>query len=116
MLVYRLEDAKGRGIYRANVSFANDDERHPDPFHDPVLRMDWYGKSEYYFGFESIDHVREWFYRVSDRRHFRERGIRVVVYDTKDYICGAVQMVFRKETAVRVAMLDVLRLEQVTPC
>lgn len=72
MIIYRLQDKYGDGIYTSNLphDFTRDIQecngRHPTPYEDDLFYRGWSNcenRESYLFGFTSIEQLRNWFYR-----------------------------------------------------
>ena len=113
MLVYRIEDSKGRGAFNNLVFHARDivqdagfwnepnPVRHPSPNECPVLRPVFKGWGDQYFGFDTIQKLVSWFDSERIRVAMHELGGRVVVYECPDEHCviAPEQMIFIKSKA-----------------
>ncbi len=104
MLIYRVEDDDGLGMYADDMlnNAARVSDRHPMPASDGRL-MDagWLEfqsehSSDVRFGFGSLEQLRFWLYRQSWRNHLTDEGYRVHVYDVPDGfgLIGDTQAVF----------------------
>ena len=111
MLVYRIENAYGEGVYRANGwsfgydFFFNDDNRHPLPCMDsklmreiPTYMIDCKNgmpSSVFSYGFSSLEQLKCWFFQYHWRNRMDEMGFHVNVYEGDVYV-GDTQAVFIK--------------------
>ena len=114
MLVYRLEDDKGKGIYdqvfwaaqrSPDIALFEMDDRHPGPH---TTFGDWWQKkivkgdySDYSFGFDSMEQLQKWFHNKTFNRAMVKLGARLVVYKVHGrYVRrGEEQTVFKKSMA-----------------
>ena len=121
MLVYRIENAAGGGVYRATgwtfgEYYTSDSPRHPLPYQDSKLMraipdecIYWNGtlKSMLSYGFSSLDQLRCWFYVDEWREAMHRNGFSVSVYSGDVYV-GDTQAVFIKEDCVLVSKFSLL--------
>lgn len=116
MLVYRVEDYSGIGVYKLGVRTPYTTDLQPGPQRDSILKHKWdyeeHGWSQWHFGFETMDHVHSWFdkecfddwaehnSKVSSQRDH----IGVSTYDClpEDVLTGDKQLVFVKPRAQRI--------------
>ena len=122
MKIYRVEhktipSAAIQGVMQGVYCFTSDlfagfldVDRHLFPEQDGQL-MRSLGQSsclKYAFGFESIEHLRHWFY--NDKLNARlDQEYRINVYETEEYHLGSSQAVFRPSQLVgtlRIMELD----------
>lgn len=125
MLIYRIEDVDGGGMYRGDNSYANpvassNSDRHPLPNDDSLLmdnisfRMDqdvdpcdrhqhwtYFLEDEFIFGFASVEQMRNWVYNDDWLVSLDHVGFNLTVYDVpENHICiGNTQAVFRRHEA-----------------
>lgn len=108
MLIYRVEQENGRGMYVDNKDDTYSSEmteamRHPIPSEDAALRDAWNALSlsqfKYCFGFSSLEQLKSWIYRSDWRAAINADGFKVAAYETTDFLVGDTQAVFRKATA-----------------
>lgn len=126
MLIYRIEDADGGGLYRGDNSFQNpvtssSSDRHPLPNDDSRLmdsisfRMDldlgpderyqhwtYFLEDEFIFGFASVEQMRNWVYNDEWLVKLDTVGFYLTVYDMPEHhVCvGNTQAVFRRHEAL----------------
>lgn len=120
MLVYRVEDAGGMGMYvdmwkpcTDDEGFAND--RHPSPLTCDILKQKIKEKShlrelrDYHFGFTGKEQLHNWIYRKEWRDRMTEYGgvIKVYKVDKRLTLCSNEQVMFVKEKAKLVDELPV---------
>lgn len=119
MLIYRVENANGCGMYMGNDhSFSYemiDSMRHPTPNKDASLSKFWNALSfersqAYSFGYGSLEQLKNWIYQDSWRKEIDESGFRVYVYDSKHFEIGDTQAVFIKQTATLQYSLSILEI------
>lgn len=136
MKVYRFETAEGGGVYRGSSYIIwsvvdEDSARHPYPFSDDRLfnarkaaqpanyyDLDHEGQQEWqmtflaprFFGFESIEHARNWFYEDDWLIHFHKHGIRLAIYEVDDdkVILGDTQCIFMRDGNTPKQQFDIL--------
>jgi len=117
MLVYRIESQEGYGMYRCGLSCSRvmQYKRHPTPIEDAELSEWWkrnYPISEkYIFGYSTLEQLKSWIYAEKWRVEIKSSGLVCSVYETDDYIIGAAQAIFRKETAKKIGEVDILNLD-----
>jgi hypothetical protein len=120
MLVYRIEDVNGGGIYRGDFSGQNpmgtwSSERHPAPRNDSLLVhhinntrgsreltleiSDWVEHHNYIFGFASPEQLRAWVYEDLWITQMQRRGFRLTVLEVEDndVLVGHTQCIFKRE-------------------
>jgi len=134
MLIFRIEDQDGGGIYRGDKSHLNpissfSSTRHPMPVDDSKLvegvnriRNDgrvnsWISdviESEgYIFGFGNTEQLRNWTYKDSWLWQLNENGFRLAVFefddyqDGRDFILGHTQAIFFREKARQVSYFNI---------
>ena len=107
MIVYRLENGKGEGIYQSQAAAEIEedeslpqtnlggDPRHPSPLADSLLRANGWDFQEYlFFAFESLASFRAWFFNDEFLARAAERGFHIVKYETDEVILGNSQCAF----------------------
>jgi hypothetical protein len=102
MLVYRIEDTYGKGMYRSNksIDIDQDDARHPTPFDDSLLSdlvINIIGVYQNYIhGFKSIEQLRNWLYYDTWLVNLHEAGFVLKVYEVEEanVLIGHTQVVF----------------------
>jgi hypothetical protein len=118
MLVYRIEDVTGGGIYRGDLSGKNpmtiwSSDRHPAPRNDSLLVSginglrsddeiswcvsDWIQYHDFIFGFASVDQLRSWVHKDRWLWLMQERGFHLAVFDVEDVIVGHTQCIFKRK-------------------
>lgn len=133
-LVYRVENAKGIGMYYISSIAGeglghvmtdtgdteiyydtNEGGRHPAPRHDN--KLDWSAFQDRHgpqsrFGFASIDQLMFWLYREEWRQGLKDRGFTLAVYEADEgaYSHGDTQAVFSKDRAMRITNIDLVDL------
>ena len=116
MKLYRIENAEGLGPYRRNypnlwVEVSQEDTSHPLPEEDKRLSRlmkditgdsypSMYDFIEYYCGFESIEHIINWF-TPKELSFLHEIRFRVVEYECDDVLLGNTQLIFKKDEAIQ---------------
>ena len=122
MLVYRVENAQGGGMYRndglsvASICDISDysSARHPHPTADDALmrsiprHLNQMGMPAYVFnyGFASLEQLKMWLYQNEWRVALSDAGFHVAVYNClKDAYVGDTQAVFIKQHATLVETL-----------
>lgn len=112
-LILRFEQPDGMGIYQGTLYIPYDAARHPLPEADHGLRewRDMYSGSareRFFFGFNSVEQARSWFYNRDVLERMEERECKLVAYAVEDehIHVGYAQTVFMIEHAVLVAELD----------
>lgn len=110
MLVYRIEDADGGGIYRGysgrSWDYAHDDMKHPLPYEDSLLaplynKLDSSARSNYIYGFSSIQQLRSWIYADGWLLDMHDAGFKLSIYNvTDEVLMGHTQVMFLRSEAV----------------
>jgi hypothetical protein len=105
ILIYRVEDADGQGIYcccHVALHDCQDDTHHPAPWKDGIRKID--GK---HFAFASLDQLKAWF-SPEVRLRFASGDVYVSVYEIFKSHCkfGYRQLCFDKSKAKLVQRLD----------
>lgn len=106
-LIYRLESKCGTGVYRHCFDVANENHNMyvtPSPSNDTLLEDFWNsltGWSKYYFGFASVDQMKQWFYDTEQVKRLHDENIVVVIYETDDaqIKVGSKQAIFVKKAS-----------------
>lgn len=121
MRVYRLESAKGEGVFTAGIVYdartaAGVEDygdqcpyRHPSP-HTDVPRWGEMGYPEdFYCAFRDIPHLLRWFDSEAVRVEMGKLGAIMKVYEVSpsDVLDGDMQIMFRKGAAISVDTLPV---------
>ena len=109
-LILRFEHGEGGGIYQYGPEIPFDATRHPLPEADGGLQ-EWmnthtYEERElYFFGFDSVDQARAWFYDWKVLETLENHGAKLRVYAVPDWAVyvGFSQTVFRIDEAELVA-------------
>jgi hypothetical protein len=116
-LIYRIEDADGRGAYKVVNKRWGDkgpyefSGRHPTPDDDSRLRWDWLvGQWQYFFGFSSEEQMRAWFYDDRWMYVMQDLGLRLTVWevDEEDSRLGNAQAIFKRDRAVLIETRDLI--------
>lgn len=141
MLIYRVEDKNGRGVYRAEspllpsaadtydryVNAARDEVgscyRNPEPSNTLEEGSDLYhqyigsGISYFHFGFKNIDQFLNWFPEVQGRKGLKDRQQVLSIYEVprQHIVFGYYQLAFMREEATFVRHLDVVSCLEVNP-
>ncbi len=116
MIVYRLENESGDGIYQSRVawdicldigdqSLMSNNPNHPSPWDDSLLVDNgWRGHSTRSFGFVSEEQFRAWFYSDAFLEAAARRGFALAMYSVSEkfVIVGHTQCVFDKEFATMI--------------
>lgn len=123
MLVFRVVDKNGDGMYRSYQENAiplwdeccdnyDDDYHHPSPGKlGSRLNSKGVNGYEYIFGFATVDQLHHWIFEKEWRNNIDNAGGRVLVFETRDLVGDEHQVTFRKETAVLVDDISILELE-----
>ena len=115
MLVYRIEDEDGKGMYHSSkaISMEVDERKHKEPCSDSLLAPVWLSLSTgsretFVFGFASIEQLRNWVYDDDWLYKLHETGFILSVYDVpdKDVIAGHTQVMFLRFEDVRAARIE----------
>jgi hypothetical protein len=127
MLIYRIEDEDGGGVYRGDNSDMNPmggsvSDRHPLPADDSLLQeslrfrmrrdlakeYQWkhwtsFLEDDFIFGFSSIDQMRNWVYQDVWLRKLDKGGFFLSEFNVpKHHVCvGNTQAVFRRSKATK---------------
>lgn len=119
MIVYRLENSDGDGIYQSGVAHRieeagadlpqtcyGDVNRHPTPRLDSLLvanGWDW-GQYHLFFAFESYESFRSWFFNDEFLEKAKALGFELVRYETGDstVILGNAQCAFYRDGSVKI--------------
>lgn len=132
--IYRVEDAKGWGIYNgsgladaARID-SGETERHPMAYRDEKLRAyarrgnffepvvwrgepgKWHNKGKLRYGFASLDQLRFWIYAKAWRVRMEDAGARIGIYDAAECLVGETQAVFNVATAT---LIETLKLTEI---
>lgn len=110
MLVFRIEDANGKGMYGGGmwdqvVGPHGEPDRHPCPNEDSRLWGNYLKRPEvvydFHFGFSSIAQLRAWLYQDEWLERMHELGGVLKVYDVDDehVVLGNAQVMFLKGQA-----------------
>ena len=128
MLVYRIENADGEGVYRASGwafgcdFFYNDDNRHPLPCMDSKLMREiptyminpnnGMPSSVFSYGFSSLEQLKCWFFQSRWRDRMDEMGFHVSVYegDEGDVYVGDTQAVLIKDQCKLVDTMSLITI------
>lgn len=109
-LILRFEHEDGGGIYQFGPEIPYDELRHPVPERDGGLQewMDTHTPEErelYFFGFDSVDQARAWFYDWKVLVTLEHYGAKLRVYAVPSWAVyvGFAQTVFRIDEAELVA-------------
>lgn len=134
--IYRIEDKEGYGMYRSGRNleyfFTSDRERHPQPHNDSLLCQEFsiYSnlyfnsdgvpteESEYYFGFGSIQQLRNWIYKDDWLVELHNIGFMISEYTCEDNNAhvGYTQAVFINEVEYKqYSILEYFNLKQSFP-
>lgn len=113
---FRLEQECGTGIYQGfdKIHPVNASTQHPTPYGDAKLKDIWdaltndIAYTKYFFGFSSIEQLRQWFWCQDWCSQAQEDGVRICIYHTDDYHIGDTQMIFRKSTAILIGKADLI--------
>jgi len=107
-LVYRIEDKNGRGPYQGyNLNIPGFcTVEHPAPYTEASLKWKFLKNQEsWYFGFDSLDQLKRWFYNQQWLETLHEAGLRITVWevDTSYFRASKTQAVFLRKKAVKVS-------------
>lgn len=109
-LILRFVNADGGGIYQDGPEIPYDSMRHPLPEEDGGLQewMETHSYKErelFFFGFDSVDQARAWFYDWKVLVTLQNCGAKLRVYAVQDWAVyvGFAQAVFRIDEAELVA-------------
>lgn len=100
-----------KGGLVVNPRFDYDEDQHPDPYDDRLLRAnikkrrDFTGSlSSLFYGFTSVESLDAWF-DFDIRRKLHDAGYVVMVYEAEEAYEGTAQAVFNIETATPVNII-----------
>jgi hypothetical protein len=122
VLVYRIENEHGHGAYRIPVEWRSfsqpySDTRHPGPSDDPLLRPYWTlmsgrMKDHYFFGFESIEQLKNWFFDREWLEDLHNSGAKLSIYQSNedDVIYGRTQLIFLRARALHICRRELISL------
>ena len=117
MIIFRVEDSEGRGVYRRLINKCREDEgyfgnfsgigsdKHPCPyFEKKSFRKKWQSlwkvneQVHWYFGFKTMDQLLEWFYCPAFRKVMFYHGAKLALYETdgRKIMKGRSQIAFDK--------------------
>lgn len=103
------------GGLTVNPSFYYDDEQHPDPYDDRLLRKNIKDRREFtgtlnrlFYGFVSLESLNRWF-DDHIRRDLHAAGYVVMVYEAEEAYEGTAQAVFDIKTAT---LVDIIHLHE----
>lgn len=132
MLVYRIENSTGQGVFTgtgvdAYVAKVNSDTNnnvpgvdqtypysHPSPCKDEGIGEE-FANGYHNCAFKDTEQLLLWFPYAPGRKAMMGRpNCSLVVYETDDYICGSRQVVFVKSKAKKVGILDLVTFEPLT--
>ena len=122
---YRIEDERGRGMYRSwaapdcvqemqpGVSDKGN-KRHPTPNSDETLweqakdaglvtyYNDFHSKAEkFFFGFTSKKQLKAWIFKKEWRKKLANSELMLVTFQASEYIIGETQVMFVKNEATK---------------
>ena len=132
MIVLRLENEYGQGIYTSGLAtqicYEMDDPDlahdtfgpHPTPSYDSRLIAEGYNKLvhvHYLFAFTSFEQYRAWFFNDEFLNHLGEHNISLALYEVEhlDMIIGNAQCVFDPGSAMPVGRFDPLTPKEDLP-
>ena len=121
-MVYRIEDDKGIGVYRSEISpewIDSNDRTKPTPWEDEELLKStnihvddkYYVIEDYSFGFKSVSQMLKWF-KKEQLKTLTELGFNINIYmvdDTKAH-SSKHQAMFKKKHAQLVRTLKIEEL------
>lgn len=127
MLVYRVVDQNGDGMYRASTMDNNDclwhkccddyddDEHHPAPSginHKICVKFLDNHPSDFFFGFSSLDQLNHWIFEDEWKEKMHLEAGKVLVFDVKPSHCvfDEHQVAFLMEEAFCVRELSILEV------
>lgn len=129
MIVYRIEDSKGRGPYRRNDvkhvlpgwDACDFNYRHPCPMDDHGLREWWLDlghgmqRESYVCGFRDIKQLVDWFHKQEWMDRLQEAGYSLTTYevDAQTVQFGDSQLMFVQGDARLVEKLPLPRCEEI---
>lgn len=122
MIIYRVENSRGEGIYygACSVKYKMQDENHPTPSKDCLLvklvkinypkkiktnlfspKEKWISsdfiQETFIFGFASIEQLKRWIYKGEWRYDLSHEGFRISVYECEEAYCGRTQAMINKK-------------------
>lgn len=87
-----------------------DPVRHPLPSENEKLRK-VKNIHQYYFGFSSLDQLKDWFYSYEVRKILDSYDYAISHYiASKGYVLGEQQLIFKKHKALLINYIDLLYL------
>lgn len=119
MLIWRIEDENGEGMYRGSRTIEEVDDmtswsssRHPCPHFDDGLGwndIDCDERDAWKFGFATLGQMRQWVYKAKWRKGLDEIGFSLVCYRVPDKFGrrSNFQAIFHSEHAERVEVRQV---------
>lgn len=125
MIVYRVENAAGDGMYRDGQLRGHVDaydKDHPGPGDDGIIRQfyeddwdSWTGTPRKWgrvlFGFSSMEQLKVWV-KPWWREELARTGQRIAVYDAPDGIAGTHQAIFDRDTATLVSTASLTEIDK----
>lgn len=117
MLVYRVQNEDGTGLYHAS-EYAEDhlsdlQGRHPLPYNDSKL-IEELGNEDYrgkLFAFSSLQQLKFWIHCREAREAIHAEGCKVYVIETDEVWVGDTQCVFNKGSGTVVDVISLLDLK-----
>lgn len=119
MLVYRVENSKGKGPWAGQCSIPICDatewhpNRNPGPYDDePIARWyrdhTWGDISKYHFGVQNIALYNDWFRTYEQKLALHNSGFSLNQYevDYRDAVIGDKQVIFRKNCAMFITSIS----------
>ena len=113
MIFYRVENDEGMGAYSLPgpeedlcgpmfcdevMYLGNGSKIHPTPDNDPLLKdIDFYEETEpysWYFCFESLEALHNWFYAPIMKEKLHEAGAAISVIEAEVYVLGEKQAIY----------------------
>lgn len=121
MIIFRVVDSKGDGMYRVenNSPLWNECcEGYDDDYHHPApcqlfRRISSKDKdlSDYFFGFATVSQLHHWIFKDKWRKNIDKAGGRVLVFETTDLVGDRHQVAFNKHSAKLIDDVSILELE-----
>lgn len=101
-----IQDKTGFDLWGTDC--ARDDDLHPSPLDDTLLRDFWYNcpspsREEYYFGFESMESLIRWFSDIPEVYEILKEHDYILAIYKGDAVRGETQAVFKPEECDRIA-------------
>ena len=107
MLIYRIENAEGKGPYMSvgqsafATEYHNEGSGRPEPEYDfAPTKWEKAHKYKWVFGFSTLDQLSKWF-NLKERKKLNELGFKVALYEAPVYEASRYQAMFDPQCAVK---------------